>query len=168
MNRDELIGKIAEQLKGKLIARGNNFQIEYQIKDTLKELLDSEDYKEISVDKPKGYNSLYIRYKRNYLFCLKYTKTKGERHWRTFEDYTDYYYKDFMCGDQSADFDLKRKTYEIEIAIIDSKKARQNEFNEMLDCYNQIKVLFGDKTDKVLSYIHNNQYDLKKGTYSRG
>jgi len=168
MNRDELIGKIAEQLKGKLIARGYNFQIEYQIKDTLKELLDSEDYKEISVDKVNRENSFYIRYKRHYLFCLKYTKTKGKSHYRYWEDYTDYYYKDFMCGDQNADFDLKRKMYEIEIAIIDSKKARQNEFNEMLDCYNQIKVLFGDKTDKVLSYIHNNEYDLKKGAYSRG
>lgn len=163
MNRDYLISKIAEQLKGQQIERGYNFQIEWQIKDKLRPLFEETDFKNISVEKVNRENLLYIRYKNRYLFGLRYTKIKGETHWRTFEDYTEYFYKDFSCADQEADFDLKRKMYEIEIALIDNEEAKQKEFAEMLNAYNQIKALFGDRTSNVIYYINKHKYSLDKG-----
>ena len=163
MTRNELISKIAEELKGKQTARGYNWEIEYQIKDTLKGWFDDTDFQFVSVEKWRNENLLYIRYKNHYLFGLRYTKTKGESHWGTFGEHTDYYFKDFSCADQSDDFDLKQKMYEIEIAIVDSEEHKQKEFDEMLNCYNQIKALFGDKTDQVLNYIQKHKYSLDKG-----
>lgn len=163
MNRDILINKIAEELKDKKIERGYSFNIEWQIKDTLKGYFDETDFKHISVEKRGTENLLFIRYKNHYLFGLRYTKIKGEHHYRTFEDYTDYYFKDFYCADQSNDFDLKKKMYEIEIAIIDSEEHKQKEFSEMLERYNQIKALFGDKTNQVLDYIQKHKYALERG-----
>lgn len=163
MKRDYLISKIAEELKGKLVERGYSFNIEYQIKHTLKGYFDETDFQFISVEKWRNENLFYIRYKRHYLFGLKYTKTKGERHWGTFGYSTEYYYKDFSCADQSNDFDLKTRMYEIEINIIDNEEIKQKKFNEMLKCYNQIKALFGDKTDQVIDYINKHKYSLDKG-----
>ena len=163
MNRDYLISKIAEQLKDKKIERGHHLNIEWQIIDTLKGYFDEADFQFISVEKWRNENLLYIRYKNHYLFGLTYTKRKGESHYRFYKDYTDYYYKDFSCADQSDDFDLKKKIDEIEFAIIANEEHKQKEFDEMLERYNQIKALFGDKTDQVLNYIERHKYSLKKG-----
>lgn len=162
MTRDELIKKINEELKDKLIKRGYSFEIEWQIKDTLKGYFDETDFKYISVEKRVNENLLFIRYKKHYLFGLRYAKTKGEHHYRTFEDYTDYYYKEFTCADQSEDFDLKKKMYEIEIKIIDEDEAKDKQFKEMTENYKKVKALFGDKTYSVLDYFSKHRYELER------
>ena len=162
MNRDYLISKINEQLKGKLIERGYNFDIEYQIKNAMKGLFDDEDFNYIVVEKEAHSNTCYVRYKNHYLFGLKYTKTKGDYHWGTFENYTDYYYKDFVCIDDKEDFDLRRKMYEIEIKIIDEEEAKDKQFKEMTENYKKVVALFGDNTRSVLAYFDRHKYDLER------
>lgn len=162
MNRDDLIKRISEELKDHKIKRGYNFDIEYQIKNAMKGLLDDKDFEFISVEKDNHASTCYIRYKNHYLFCLKYTKTKGDNHWGTFENYTDYYYKDFVCGDQEEDFDLKRKMYEIEIRIIDEEEAKDKQFKEMTENYKKVVALFGDNTRSVLAYFERHKYSLER------
>ena len=164
MNRDTLIEKIAEQLKGKLIERGYNFQIEGQIKKVLKPYFDEQDFNFISVEKANRQNLLYFRYKKYYLFGVRYTKTKGEHHYHYWENYTDYYFKDFECADQEQDFDLKTKLYEIEIKLIDKEENRQKRFSKMVGYYNQIKELFGDETDTIIEYICDNRFSIRRGS----
>lgn len=50
MNRDYLISKIAEELKGKLVERGYSFNIEWQIKDTLKGYFDETDFEQLQLE----------------------------------------------------------------------------------------------------------------------
>lgn len=162
MNRDDLIKKINEELKDHKIECGYSFDIECQIKNAMKNWVDDKDFEFISVDKQAHSNTCYIRYKNHYLFCLKYTKTKGEYHRGLFESYYDYYYKDFVCGDQEEDFDLKRKMYEIEIKIIDEEEAKDKQFKEMTENYKKVVALFGNKTSSVLAYFDRHKYDLER------
>ena len=162
MNRDELIKSINEKLTGKLIERGYNFNIGYQIRDAIKDFFEKEDFASIEVDKNNHANACCIRYKKHYLFSLKYTKTKGDYHHNYFETYYDYYYKDFVCGDQSEDFDLKRKMYEIEIKIIDENEAKDKQFKEMTENYRKVVALFGDKTSSMLTYFISHRYELER------
>ena len=128
----------------------------------MKGLFDDEDFNYIVVDKEAHSNTCYVRYKRYYLFGLKYTKTKGDYHRNTFESYYDYYFKDFVCIDDKEDFDLRRKMYEIEIAIIDSEEAKDKQFKEMTENYKKVVALFGDKTSSVLTYFDKHKYDLER------
>lgn len=162
MNRDDLIKRINEELKDHKIERGYSFDIEYQIKNAMKGLFDDKDFEFISVGKQAHSNTCYIRYKNHYLFSLKYTKTKGEYHRGLFETYYDYYYKDFICGDQDQDFDLKRKMYEIEIRIIDEEEAKDKQFKEMTENYKKVFALFGDNTRSVLAYFERHKYSLER------
>ena len=162
MNRDYLISKIAEQLKGKLIVRGYIWEIEAQIRCSMKDCFDNVDFKDISVQKDKHSNYFAIRYKDYYLFGLRYTKEQGDSHWKTFENYTDYYYKDFMCSDQEANFEIETRMIEIESRIALTNHYQKNLFKEMVENYKKIVALFGDKTNNILSYIQAHKYTIEK------
>ena len=162
MNRDELIKKLNELLKEKKIDSGSNFDIEWQIKGTLKGFFNEEDFGYINVEKDSHSNYLRIRYKNHYLFALRYTKTQGQYHHDYFRNYYDYFYKEFTCADQSEDFDLKRKMYEIEIRVIDEEEAKDKQFKEMTENYKKVVALFGDKTSSVLAYFERHKYDLER------
>ena len=162
MNRDYLISEIAKRLKGKQLERGYIWEIEYQIKGVIKDLFDEKDFKHIEVKKNRYTNSCYVYYKKHYLFCLKYTKTKGESHYSYFDTHTDYFYKDFSCGDQTEDFELEMKISEIDNRVIAEELARDNLSKEMLENYKKIYGLFGDKTTSVLLYIEKHRYQLER------
>lgn len=162
MNRDELIKKVSEQLKDKKIERGYHFDIEWQIKSALKNAFDENHFKYLVVDKDRYANVFYIRYKSHFMFSLRYTKTKGEYHSGLFESYYNYYYKDFTCGDEEQDFDLKKRIYEIEIKVIDEDEAKENLFKEMTENYKKVVALFGDETSSVLAYFERHKYDLQR------
>ena len=162
MNKDYLISKIAEQLNGKKIERNCYWKIEYQIKDTMIEFFDKNHFENIWVEKDRHANLCFVKYKRHYLFGLKYTKTKGENHYSCFGTYTDYFYKDFSCCDQEEDFELETKMKEIDDRVVAEELAKDKLFKEMTENYKKVVALFGDKTSSVLLYIEKHRYELER------
>lgn len=79
----------------------------------------------------------------------------------------NYYFKSarvcFNYKLNKNDFDLTEQLAFIESEMQKSKDIKQNEFKEILNEYNKVKLLLGDKTKRVLEYFYKHGYSLERG-----
>ena len=80
----------------------------------------------------------------------------------------NYYFKSArVCKNfrlNKDDFDLVEELRCIENEMKNASDFKQHEFEEMLTDYHKIKELLGNKTNKVLDYIHSHRYSLERGS----
>ena len=138
-----------------------NWGKQEQILKVVKTFFDEKDpiIKDLSIVKWDCGQLFILRYKGYFVCEIKYTRRKGDTHYRTFEDYTDYYYKDFEI---TKDFDFTRRVWEIEVLINNQKIKSFDTEKEMYGYFKQLKAICGDKTSEVIDYLYHNKYRLNE------